>query len=87
MTVVGRVAPNLRLDDRRIGSVEVLGLFLLPTRRPWRRLTGVEEEASMADALDLFLLPQGQPRPRFSTTMASSKLITLASAMVITTLD
>jgi hypothetical protein len=87
MTVVGRVAPNLRPDDRRIGAVEVLGLFLLPTRRPWRRLIRVEEESSTTDALDLFLLPQGQPRPRFSTTMASSKLITLASAMVITTLD
>jgi hypothetical protein len=47
--------------------VEILVLFLLPTGRPGRRLTGMDAEAPAAGSLDLFLLPRGWPRPHFST--------------------
>jgi hypothetical protein len=47
--------------------VEILILFLHPTGRPGRRSTGADDEATVAGSLDLFLLPRGRPRPRFST--------------------
>jgi hypothetical protein len=58
------------LHGRALGPgavVDILVLFLLPTGRPGRRLTGADDEATAAGSLDLFLLPRGRLRPRFST--------------------
>jgi hypothetical protein len=50
------------------GAAEgTLGLFLLLAGRPGRCFTGAEDEATVASIEVLFLLPRGQPRPRFST--------------------
>jgi hypothetical protein len=40
------------------------GLFLLPTGRPGRRFTGMDDEDPIASGAVLFLLPRGRPRPR-----------------------
>jgi hypothetical protein len=69
-----------------VGVAEVLTLFLLPNGLSWWSLARVEEEISATDALGLFLLPLGRPRPHFSTTTPSSRLITPVSAMVVTTM-
>jgi hypothetical protein len=58
-----------------------LGLFLLPARRPGRRFTRVDDEATKASIEALFLLPRGRPRPRFSTGAPRFKQDPLASAM------
>jgi hypothetical protein len=42
-------------------SSRTLGLFLLPTGQLGRRFTGMDDEATAAGSLDLFLLPRGQP--------------------------
>jgi hypothetical protein len=62
---------NFRWRRRRSSTLgattETLGLFLLPTGRPGRRFTGMDDEATATGSLDLFLLPRGRPQPRFST--------------------
>jgi hypothetical protein len=60
---------------------ETLGLFLLPTERPGSHFTGADDEATAAAMVALFLLPRGQPRPRFSTGAPMLKRDPLASAM------
>jgi hypothetical protein len=60
---------------------DTLGLFLLPTRRPGRRFTIADDEATKAAVEALFLLPRGRPRPRFSTGAPRFKRDPLASAM------
>jgi hypothetical protein len=46
-------------------TLVTLGLFLLPGGRPGRRLARASEEVpTAAGVVFLFLLPQGQPRPR-----------------------
>jgi hypothetical protein len=47
---------------------EALAMFLLPSGWPGRRLAGAEDDVSVVATLALFLLPQGRPRPCFSTT-------------------
>jgi hypothetical protein len=63
--------------------VEDLGLLLLPSGRPGRRLIGAEEDAAVEITLALFLLPRGRPRPRFSTTTPTSKSTTPVLTMEI----
>jgi hypothetical protein len=58
-----------------------LVLFLLPTGRPGRRLTGADDEATAAGSFDLFLLPRGRPRPHFSTGAPMFSCDPPASAM------
>jgi hypothetical protein len=62
-------------------AVDILVLFLLSRGRPGRRLAGVDDEATTAGSLDLFLLPRGQPRPRFSTGAPMFSCDPPASAM------
>jgi hypothetical protein len=62
-------------------AAETLGLFLLPARRPGRRFTGADDEATTAGSLDLFLLPRGRLRPRFSTGAPMCRCDPPASAM------
>jgi hypothetical protein len=58
-----------------------LDLFLLPAGRPGRRFTGVDDEATPAAMVALFLLPRGRSRPHFSTGAPMLKHDPLASAM------
>jgi hypothetical protein len=58
-----------------------LVLFLLPTGRPGRRLTGEDDEATVAGSLDLFLLLRGRTRPRLSTDALMFRCDPPASAM------
>jgi hypothetical protein len=58
-----------------------LGLFLLLAKRPERRFTRADDEATAAVMVALFLLPRGRPRPCFSTEAPMLKCDPLASAM------
>jgi hypothetical protein len=46
-------------------------------------LAGTKEDAAMETTLGLFLVPRGQPHPRFSTMTLASRSTTLVSAMEI----
>jgi hypothetical protein len=62
-----------------------LGLFLLPSGRPGRRLTGASDEVPAATgALFLFLLPWGRPRPRGATGDPGFRWEPPASAIIET---
>jgi hypothetical protein len=68
--------------DRRAREEEGFGLFLLPNGWLGRCfIDAADDEATMEIPLGLFLLPQGRPRPRFSTTAPVSRSITPASAI------
>jgi hypothetical protein len=72
------------LGERALGPSAadgILGLFLLPARRPGRRFTGADDEATAAAIVALFLLPRGRPRPRFSTGVPMFRCDPPASAM------
>jgi hypothetical protein len=58
-----------------------LGLVLLPIGRPGCRFIGTDDEATAAGSFDLFLLPRGRPRPRFSTCAPMFRCEPPASAM------
>jgi hypothetical protein len=75
----GEALPEGALGPGAAGKT--LSLFLLPARRPGRRFTGADDEATAAVAAALFLLPRGRPRPRFSTGVRMLKHDPLASAM------
>jgi hypothetical protein len=74
------------LAERALGpgaTEGTLGLFLLPARRPGRRFTRADDEATEASIEALFLLPRGRPRPRFSIGAPMFRRDSPASAMEI----
>jgi hypothetical protein len=60
--------------EPRAAVTGTLGLFLLPTGWPGRRLIDVDGKATKEVYLGLFLLPRGRPRPRFSISTPVPRL-------------
>jgi hypothetical protein len=80
--ILGRGEEALAEGALGPGEAEgTLDLFLLPAGRLGCRFTRADDEATAASIEALFLLPQGQPRPRFSIGAPMFRHDSPASAM------